>query len=124
MPRPPLPENERLTERIYCRFNKDEYEHLKNASLAAGLSISDLIRRRLFGLKIPNLTQQKTLTELHLIRNLLSKHGGLFKNLYNLNPIYSKETAAALAEQVKMYGSIENLIQYVEQKVYGRESRE
>ena len=121
MPRPKKSDAERLSKRIYCRFAPDEYDYLRRAAYAAGLSISDLVRRRLFGLRIPDHTEQKTLEELRIIRNLLLKHGGLFKHLYTTNPTYSQETAAALNEQIKRYGSIERLIQYAEKKVYAKD---
>lgn len=122
MPRPTLPEDEKLSEYVRVRFTRAEKDYLRRAAYAAGLSISDLVRRRLFGLRIPDHTEQKTLEELRIIRNLLLKHGGLIKHLYTTNPTYSQETAAALNEQIKMYGSIERLIQYAEKKIYAKDT--
>lgn len=117
MGRPNTSEDEKYSERAVIRFTKDEIDYYRRAALASGLTLSELVRRKMRGLKIPDSAELKVLGELRVIRNLLSKHGGLFKNLYNLNPTYKEETAAALREEIKMYGSVEKLIQSAGKKL-------
>ena len=62
----------------------------------AGLSVSELVRRRYFGKPILASTDRATIRELRRI-------GGLLKHIHNQSDgVYSKETAQALVE-IKAY---------------------
>lgn len=105
-----VPEKFRLTEYIKVRFSADEKKYLKQQADAAGITLSELIRRRLYGIRIASRAETQTFNTLIVIRNQLAKLGGLFKHLYTMNPIYSKETAEALQFAIKNSGEVEAMI--------------
>lgn len=94
-----------LTKKINVWLTDEWYEKIKNAADARGMKISDLARRRLLGIKTPAINLG-LIVALNDLRNAANKHAGLFKELYNLNHIYSRETAAALAEATKLYSRV------------------
>lgn len=122
MARPKKEDREKLTYRITIRFTQEEGEYINRVALSSGLTAAEVVRRKMENLKIPNLTEQQTLSELRVIRNLLAKHGGMFKHIYEQSPEYNRETAAALAEEIIMYGQIERLIQAIEKRFYSTEN--
>lgn len=105
-----VPEELRLKEYVRVRFTTSEKKYLVQQADAAGLTLSDLLRRKIYGIRIADRTEMRTLEMLSTIRNQLAKLGGLFKHLYTTNPIYSKETAAALQFTISTGGDIEAMI--------------
>jgi hypothetical protein len=76
---------------INVRLTAAEKARLKEDADLAGLSMSELVRRRYFGRPIVANVDAVMLKELRRI-------GGLLKHIHNeSNGIYSKETAAVLA---------------------------
>lgn len=94
-----------LTRKINVWLTEEWYEKIKKAADSRGMNISDLARRRLLGIRTPAINLG-LITALNDLRNAANKHAGLFKQLYNLNHVYSKETAAGLAEATKLYARV------------------
>lgn len=91
---------EALTERIGVRVTSSEKMRLKEDADDAGLSVSELVRRRYFGRKIVSRTDEKMIRHLNRI-------GGLLKHVHNQScGIYADETARALRQ---VYGYIDQL---------------
>ncbi len=75
---------------INVRLTSHEKSRLKEDADLAALSMSELVRRRYFGLPIVAHTNAVMIKELRRI-------GGLLKHIHNQSEgIYSKDTAAAL----------------------------
>ncbi len=91
---------EALTERIGVRVTAGEKVQLKEDADDAGLSVSELVRRRYFGRKIVACADEKMIRHLNRI-------GGLLKHIHNQSGgIYAAETARALR---KVYAYIDQL---------------
>lgn len=83
---------EPLTAVVNVRLTPGEKARLKDDASLAGLSVSDLVRRRYFGRPIV------ASTDLLMVREL-RRLGGLLKHIHNESKgTYSKETSAALRE--------------------------
>ncbi len=82
---------ERLDAIVNVRLLSDEKEKLRSDADLAGLSMSELIRRRYFGRPIVAHADAVLLKELRRL-------GGLLKHVHNeSNGAYSHDTAAALS---------------------------
>ncbi|MCA8005160.1 plasmid mobilization protein [Burkholderia cenocepacia] len=93
---------EALTEKIAVRLTADEKAHLRDDAELAGVSVSELVRRRYFGRPIVANTDMVMVRELRRI-------GGLLKHIHNMTDgVYSRETAQALVE---ITGQIKKLSQ-------------
>lgn len=93
-------EGEPLTERIGVRVTVAEKLKLKADADDAGLSVSELVRRRYFGRKIVARSDEKMIRHLNRI-------GGLLKHIHNQSGgIYAAETARALRQ---VYAYIDQL---------------
>ncbi|AJW93573.1 ribbon-helix-helix, copG family protein (plasmid) [Burkholderia gladioli] len=83
---------EALTEKIAVRLTPDEKARLRDDAELAGVSVSELVRRRYFGRPIVANTDMVMVRELRRI-------GGLLKHIHNTTDgVYSRETAQALVE--------------------------
>lgn len=83
---------EALTEKIAVRLTPDEKARLRDDAGLAGLSVSELVRRRYFGRPIVASADMVMVRELRRI-------GGLLKHIHNATDgVYSRETAQALVE--------------------------
>lgn len=81
---------ERLDARVNIRLTASEKLQLQENANAAGLGVSELIRRRYFGRKVIARADLQILKELR-------RQGGLLKHLHNQSGgVYSVETACAL----------------------------
>ncbi|MDA0559687.1 plasmid mobilization protein [Burkholderia pseudomallei] len=81
-----------LTEKIAVRLTPDEKARLCDDADLAGLSVSELVRRRYFGRPIVASTDMVMVRELR-------RMGGLLKHIHNTTDgVYSRETAQALVE--------------------------
>lgn len=88
-------ERPRFIKRFSVSLTQEQYDRLSAVAEASGLRLSELVRRRVNGVAIP----RAHIGVMQAIKNLtgeLARQGGLIKHLYELNPRYSKETAAAL----------------------------
>ena len=91
---------EALTERIGVRVTAGEKVQLKEDADDAGLSVSELVRRRYFGRKIVARSDEKMIRHINRI-------GGLLKHIHNQSGgIYAAETARALRQ---VYAYIDQL---------------
>jgi hypothetical protein len=91
---------EALTERIGVRLTSGEKAQLKEDADDAGLSVSELVRRRYFGRKIVARSDEKMIRHLNRI-------GGLLKHIHNQSVgAYATETADALRQ---VYAFIDQL---------------
>ncbi len=78
--------------RITVRFSKPEHTRLSQDATSAGLSISEIIRRRVFGRPITASVDVMTIRELRRI-------GGLIKLVHNQSAgAYSAQTAELLTQ--------------------------
>ena len=83
---------EALTEKIAVRLTPDEKMRLRDDAELAGVSVSELVRRRYFGRPIVANADMVMVRELRRI-------GGLLKHIHNTTDgVYSRETAQALGE--------------------------
>lgn len=93
---------EALTEKIAVRLAPDEKARLRDDAEVAGLSVSELVRRRYFGRPIVANADMVMVRELRRI-------GGLLKHIHNTTDgVYSRETSQALVE---ITGQIKKLSQ-------------
>lgn len=91
---------ESLTERIGVRVTAGEKVQLKEDADDAGLSVSELVRRRYFGRKIVARSDEKMIRHLNRI-------GGLLKHIHiQSGGAYADETANALRQ---VYAFIDQL---------------
>jgi hypothetical protein len=85
---------------ITIRISQEEKHEIKEQSGLAGLSISDYIRRRVFG----RLVTAKT--DLHILAEL-RRQGGLLKHLYNeTKGTYSEALSGAIKANERFYNSL------------------
>lgn len=95
-----IKEGEPLTERIGVRLTAAEKVKLRADADDAGLSVSELVRRRYFGRKIVARADEKMIRHLNRI-------GGLLKHVHlESGGNYSAETARALRQ---VYSFIDQL---------------
>jgi hypothetical protein len=81
-----------LTQRLDVRVSPDEKQQLRTLAAHAGMSIADLVRRRVLGRPVVPRTDQTTIRELRRL-------GGLLKKVHvDSGGAYSDATAAALAD--------------------------
>ena len=79
-----------LTENIHIRVTAKEREEIEEQAEVAGLSVSEYIRRRVYGRYVPSKIEKKMLSELR-------RQGGLLKYIFNESRgMYSEKTANAL----------------------------
>lgn len=85
---------------INVRLTTEEKERLREDADLAGLSMSELIRRRYFGRPIISNSDAIMLKELRRI-------GGLLKHIHNESEgVYSKETSGALVALKSYIGKL------------------
>lgn len=88
-----------LTGRVNLRVTQSELDQLREEADMAGLSLSEMVRRRYFGMPIIARSDEVTIRELRRL-------GGLVKHLHN-------ESKGAYAEEVT--AAIRALTQAIEQ---------
>ena len=92
MARPMLNDEDKKIERLTVRFRCGELKELSNQAEIAGLSLSELVRRRALGIHVSSVTDLKILSELRRL-------GGLIKHFFNeTNGLYRQKTSALLDE--------------------------
>ena len=95
-------EKPRFVKRFSVSLTREQYDRLAAAAEASGLTLSDLVRRRINGVTIP----QVHVGIMQALKNLtgeLARQGGLIKHTFEENPQYSQETAAALGAWQKFF---------------------
>ena len=95
-------ERPKFIKRFTVSLTTEQYERLAIAAEATGLRLSELVRRRVNGVTIPQVHVGIMQGQKNLIAEL-ARQGGLIKHLYEINPKYSKETAAALGAWQKFF---------------------
>lgn len=76
--------------RVTIRFLHDEHKELQGQADIASLSLSEYVRRRVFGKKVASKVDLKVLAELRRL-------GGLLKHIHlETRGAYSQDTAAAI----------------------------
>lgn len=104
MPRP-WKFDEPLDNVIKIRCTSSERDKFLAMAEGTGLSVADVLRRKLLGLKIPDKTQLNTLFAVKNLERQLRKIGGLIKHIHSQPPAhveqeeYSKTTLSLLREQ-------------------------
>lgn len=89
------PQVPKFTRRFSVSLTEEQYSRLSEAVEASGIKLSELVRRRVNGVEIP----QVHVGIIQGLKNLcseLARQGGLIKHIYKIQPQYSKETAAVL----------------------------
>jgi len=80
----------KLSGRVNLRVTPAEHDQLREDADLAGLSLSELVRRRYFGRPIITRSDEVTIRELRRL-------GGLVKHLHNeSNGVYAEEVTAAI----------------------------
>lgn len=97
-----LDDDELLTDHMNLRMKPSEGERLREDARMAGMSMSEVVRRRYFG--YPIVAQ----ADLAVVREL-RRMGGLMKHLHQESGgAYSKEVAAMSAEIIKAIRALAN----------------
>ena len=79
-----------LTGHIHIRVTQAERNAIQEQACISGLSISEYVRRRICGRRVPSRIEKRMLSELR-------RQGGLLKYIFNESRgIYSEKTATAL----------------------------
>ena len=85
-----MTQEKQRVKRIYARMTPSEYLELQEQADAAALTISEFVRRRLFGRRIISKVELRVLSELR-------KLGGLLKHIHNeTGGVYSEDTRDAI----------------------------
>jgi len=117
MPRPLKIPQERLSNIINIRVTAKQKSKLEGIARASGLTMYEVMRRKIDGLKIPNKERLIVIDEIRLLRQELAKQGGLIKHLYSLTGINPDECAAAILVQKKTIEMARELINKLEKRV-------
>lgn len=97
--------DEPLTHIIKIRCTSSERDKFLAMAEGTGLSVADVLRRKLLGLRIPDKTQLNTLFAIKILERQLRKIGGLIKHIHSQAPAgidaqeYSQVTLSLLREQ-------------------------
>lgn len=108
--------DEPLAHVIKIRCTSSERERFLEMAEGTGLSVADVLRRKLLGLKIPDKTQLNTLYAVKNLERQLRKIGGLIKHIHSFPPDdidpaeYSNATIRMLREQEAALHEITQMI--------------
>ena len=93
-----------LTDHINIRVTPKELSQIQEQAEVSGLSISEYIRRRVYGRYVPSRIEKKMLSELR-------RQGGLLKYIFNeSHGMYSEKMAAALDNINSFIRGLERII--------------
>lgn len=90
---------------------------LEEAACLSNLTVREIIRRKLRGVRIPNRDYAVFIAELRALRREAARQGGLIKHLYNVNPVSAEESAAALNKQTDTLFRISLFIERLEKEM-------
>ena len=105
-----MKDKKNLDNRIIFRCTQQLREKLDNAAVASGMTLCDVIRRKLSGIYIPNKDYMILIRELRAMRQELIRQGGLIKHLYNEAKFEPELTRQAWNKQIAILDEIANLI--------------
>lgn len=105
-------DNRNINKRI--RVTEKEHEHIKEQALACGLTVSEYVRRKTLGRKIPDVVLQQILYKTISLHSRAKSLKGLMKHLYNENSKYGMETAHALQVLEDICKDCRKIISYME----------
>jgi Ribbon-helix-helix protein, copG family len=112
-------DSEPLDTRITVRLSESECERLKEDANLAGLTVSELLRRRSFGRPIVASLDRAVIKELMHVRAAINRAGGLVKHAHvESNGAYSTQTAGVLQQLNLTLGAVRD---YMEALVRDRE---
>ena len=104
----------KFEDRIIFRCTPELRQKLNDAAVASGLTLCDVVRRRLSGIHVPARGNIVLTQELRVLRQELVRQGGLIKHLYNEKQFEPELTRAAWNKQIEVLDNITNLIIRVE----------
>ena len=104
---------EPLDQVIKIRCTLEERKHFIDIAEASNLSVSDVLRRKLLGFKIPDKTHLLTLYAVKNLEGQVRKIGGLIKHIYSESPEYSDATLRLLREQEAALNAITLLLRKI-----------
>ncbi len=110
-------DTERLSEIINIRCTPSMKRALEEAACLSNLTVREIIRRKLRGVRIPNRDYAVFIAELRALRREAARQGGLIKHLYNVNPVSPAESAAALNKQTDTLFRISLFIERLEKEM-------
>lgn len=110
-------DTERLSEIINIRCTPSMKRALEEAACLSNLTVREIIRRKLRGVRIPNRDYAVFIAELRALRRETARQGGLIKHLYNVNPVSPEESAAALNKQTDTFFRIGLFIERLEKEM-------
>lgn len=113
-------EKKRMDSTVIFRCSIQLREKLENAATASGLTLGDVIRRRLSGVRVPNKDYIVLIHELRVLRQELIRQGGLIKHLYNEAKFEPELTRQAWNKQIAVMDEITNLI--IRMEAVGKET--
>ena len=88
-----MTQEKQRVKRIYARMTPSEYLELQEQADAAALTISEFVRRRLFGRRIVSKVELRVLSELR-------KLGGLLKHIHNETGVRLREFLGSVDEYI------------------------
>lgn len=115
----PQKEPELLQERIIFRCGKELYDKIHDAALAAGLTQSDVMRRKLSRIKIQDRTQLEMLGQLATLRQLCIRQVQLLKQV-NIDPENDTEKTSCIETQKALIKKIEKIMDSFEERFLER----
>lgn len=115
----PQKEPELLQERIIFRCGKELYDKIHDAALAAGLTQSDVMRRKLSRIKIQDKTQLEMLGQLATLRQLCIRQVQLLKQV-NIDPENDTEKTSCIETQKALIKKIERIMDSFEEQFLER----
>lgn len=113
----PMKGKEPLDRILAIRVSRSALAKLKGAALAAGLSIGEIVRRRIEGVKIPDRGSITLANEMRQLRQELARQGGLIKHLYNEKQFEPELTREALNSQTANYRKVNEVLELVREKL-------
>jgi len=95
---------------IKIRCTSKEHERFLDVAQGSGLSVSDVLRRKLLGLKIPDKTHILTLYAVKNLERRVFEVGGLIKRIYGESPACLEDISPLLREQEAALREITRLL--------------
>jgi hypothetical protein len=112
-------DSELLDARITVRLSESERERLREDANLAGLTPSELLRRRSFARPIVGNIDRAVIKELFQVRAAINRAGGLVQHVHvDSSGAYSTQTAGVLQELKSTLGAVRD---YMEALIRDRE---
>ncbi|CAB3804351.1 hypothetical protein LMG28614_06015 [Paraburkholderia ultramafica] len=105
-------DSEPLNARITVRLSERERERLSEDANLAGLTLSELLRRRYFGRPIAANIDRAVIKELMHVRAVINRAGGLVKHVHlESSGAYSVQTAGVLQQLKSTLGAVRDYME-------------